>query len=107
NDIDNDDNGTAGDGVVRSQAITVGEGSGTAEPTSAIDGDGGVVSSPEAPDNQSNRTVDFGFYASMSLGNRVWEDADNNGTLNGAETGISGVPVNLYLDSDNNNVPDG
>jgi uncharacterized repeat protein (TIGR01451 family) len=107
NDIDNDDNGTFASGVARSQVITVGDGSGTAEPTSAVDGDGGVVSSPEAVDNQSNRTVDFGFYAAMSLGNRVWEDGDNNGTVNGAEAGISGVPVNLYRDNDNNNVPDG
>ncbi len=68
NDLDNDDNGTFASGVARSLTVTLGEGSGTAEPTSAVDGDGGVVSSPEAQDNQSNRTVDFGFYNATEPG---------------------------------------
>ncbi|MDS4030865.1 MAG: SdrD B-like domain-containing protein [Candidatus Contendobacter sp.] len=33
------------------------------------------------------------FYA---IGNRVWFDTDNSGAINGAETGIDGVTVNLY-----------
>jgi hypothetical protein len=105
NDTDDDDNGTFTSGVARSGVVTLGEGSGTAEPTT--DADGGTVTSPESLDNQSNRTVDFGFYAALSLGNRVWNDADNSGIINGAEAGISGVPVNLYRDSNNNGVPDG
>ena len=46
-------------GIARSQIVTLGEGTGTAEPTT--DTDGGAVSAPEAPNAQSNRTVDFGL----------------------------------------------
>jgi protocatechuate 3,4-dioxygenase beta subunit len=53
-----------------------------------------------------NPTLDFGFYT-LSLGNRVWLDSNNNGLLDGGESGISGVTVNLYRDSDNNGTPDG
>ncbi len=46
----------------------------------------------------------------MSVGNRVWRDADNNGTINSPDDtspGIAGVTVDLYRDVDNNGVPDG
>jgi len=33
-----------------------------------------------------------------SLGNRVWFDTNNDGLLNGAEVGVSGVRVELYRD---------
>jgi LPXTG-site transpeptidase (sortase) family protein len=39
----------------------------------------------------------------LSIGNRVWRDADNSGTINppdDADPGIGGVIVNLYLASD-------
>ncbi|MEP6988927.1 MAG: SdrD B-like domain-containing protein, partial [Chloroflexota bacterium] len=53
-------------------------------------------------DADSNLTMDFGFNnPPYSLGNRVWLDADNSGTLNGAETGIAGVTVALF-DTANN-----
>jgi uncharacterized repeat protein (TIGR01451 family) len=35
-----------------------------------------------------------------SLGNRVWFDTDNSGSINGAEVGINGVTVNLYAAGD-------
>jgi uncharacterized repeat protein (TIGR01451 family) len=47
----------------------------------------------------NNHTYDFGFLESYSLGNRVWRDVDNSGTINaadGANPGIAGVTVNLY-----------
>ncbi len=48
----------------------------------------------------SNPTVDFGFVSlNYSLGNRVWFDTDNSGTINGTELGISGVRVELYQDN--------
>src|SRR5690606_6548090 len=50
------------------------------------------------PDNQSNLTVDFGFIQTMSLGNVVWFDLNNDGIKNPGETGISGVEVVLYRD---------
>jgi len=42
----------------------------------------------------SNWTIDFGFY-SLSLGNQVWNDANNNGVIDAGETGIPGVKVDL------------
>ena len=106
NDIDQDDNGSldAGGGV-RSAILTLGDGSGTVEPTA--EPGVGPASTAEAPDNQSNRTVDFGFWPTFSLGNLVWDDADNNGVVNGAEAGLDGVPVRLYRDSNNDGTPDG
>lgn len=46
------------------------------------------------PDNQSNLTVDFGFY-SITLGDLVWFDKDNNGAFDAGETGLSAVDVQL------------
>ncbi|MCK6625359.1 MAG: hypothetical protein L6R45_09300 [Anaerolineae bacterium] len=43
----------------------------------------------------SNLTIDFGFYR-LSLGDQVWFDNNNNGLLDGGETGASGVTVRLY-----------
>ena len=83
NGQDNDDNGTqASTGApVTSPVITL---SANEEPTA--DGDG----------NNGDLTIDFGFYEPLSLGNIVWFDADNSGTVNGAEAGINGVTVQLY-----------
>ncbi len=86
NDVNNDDNGngvgTCGQPgyVVRSSVVTLSVGG---EPTN--DGDG----------NTGNQTVDFGLVGNLSLGNLVWNDADNSGTVNGAEAGINGVTVRL------------
>ena len=35
-----------------------------------------------------------------SIGDLVWQDDDQDGTLNGAEVGLSGVTVQLYYDAD-------
>jgi protocatechuate 3,4-dioxygenase beta subunit len=58
------------------------------------------------PAGSNNHSYDFGFY-SLSLGNLVWNDINNNGEVDGGETGIANVSVRLYLDNDNNGVPDG
>lgn len=44
---------------------------------------------------------------SLSLGNRVWYDTDNDGINDAAENGIANVIVNLYKDDNNDNVADG
>jgi hypothetical protein len=44
--------------------------------------------------------------ATYSLGNRVWYDTDNNGSLGGSEVGIANVQVSLFVDADNNGAPD-
>ena len=42
----------------------------------------------------------------LSLGNRVFNDVNNNG-IDNTEAGISGATVNLYKDDNNDNVADG
>ena len=53
-----------------------------------------------ADDASGDLTVDFGFYKPteplVGLGNFVWHDADNDGTVNGDEAGVDGVRVLLY-----------
>ncbi|MCB9157081.1 MAG: choice-of-anchor E domain-containing protein [Caldilineaceae bacterium] len=54
-----------------------------------------------APDASGNMTVDFGFVPPMSIGNRIWLDADVDGTDNGGtEPGVGGVTVTLYAADD-------
>ena len=51
------------------------------------------------PDDQSNLTVDFGFIRTLSLGNLVWFDIDNDGEYDDDdEVGIADVTVEIYLD---------
>jgi len=64
-------------------------------------------SSAAIPDNQSNLTVDFGFVRSLSMGNLVWFDVNNDGLYDSTtENGIAGVTVELYLDANNNGIPE-
>ncbi len=46
-------------------------------------------------DANSNQTLDFGFYK-LTLGDRIWEDINNNGVVDPGEAPISGVTVVLY-----------
>lgn len=62
-------------------------------------------------DDDSNLTLDFGFVQPHSIGNRVWRDSDNSGTINGvddANPGIANVTVNLYagIDAGGDGIPD-
>ena len=43
----------------------------------------------------------------LTIGNLVWNDANGNGIKEAFEPGVGGVTVKLYLDNDNNNIPDG
>jgi hypothetical protein len=97
NTADSRDNGTnQPGGAIRSGPITLVAGG---EPTSAVETGGNTVSDP-APDTDSNLTVDFGLFAPVSLGNRVWIDANNNGAFDGGESNVpDGVVVNLYYDA--------
>ncbi len=64
-------------------------------------------------DGQTNLTVDFGFLPGFSIGNRIWRDdsfgagTGNDGILNGAEVGISGVTVTLLDSTGTTPVTDG
>jgi uncharacterized repeat protein (TIGR01451 family) len=115
---DSDDNGVIIiGGVVRSSTVTVGPGD--SEPTTETDIPGaygpGSTTGTEAPNNRGNLTIDFGFYQPLdtfSLGNRVWADTGagantNNGILDPGESGIAGVTVNLYRDTNGDGTPDG
>jgi uncharacterized repeat protein (TIGR01451 family) len=46
-------------------------------------------------DSNTNLTVDFGLFPGIQVGNLVWLDSNNNGTKDVAETGISGLTVEL------------
>ncbi len=111
NNTDNDNNGViSGTGTVRSYSVTLEDTH--IEP----EDDNDPATNPEsgeAPNEYSNRTVDFGLFRPYTLGNRVWNDNGagggnaNNGFLDGTEPGIPNVIVRLYRDSDNNGTPDG
>jgi hypothetical protein len=44
----------------------------------------------------NNHSYDFGYTPVYSLGNRVWDDTDNSGDINGTEAGINAVVVRLF-----------
>ncbi|MGB0384737.1 MAG: SdrD B-like domain-containing protein [Ardenticatenaceae bacterium] len=59
--------------------------------------------------NEDNTTVDAGFVPPSepaSLGNKVWEDLDEDGILDSGEPGVANVTVNLWTDDDNDGNPD-
>ena len=97
-DTDSDDNGTlqssgTHNGAVITSTVTLGNTNPAAEPLNETDlsaaGQGG------RPDNYGNMTADFGFYH-MQIGDVVWNDANNSGGVDGGETGINGVTVQLW-----------
>ncbi len=59
---------------------------------------------PNTPDNSHNLTVDNGAFEPLCIGDLVWFDADDDGTVNGAEYGINGIEVQLYLDVDDDGI---
>lgn len=52
----------------------------------------------------SQHVFDAGFVDGVSLGNFVWEDANNDGLFNNGELGLDGITVNLYAASAPNTV---
>ncbi|MEL6987446.1 MAG: SdrD B-like domain-containing protein, partial [Bacteroidota bacterium] len=104
NSADDDDNGIqakAGDEILspslslRSNEETITNETGSGNNLDATD------------DNNGDMTVDFGLIQSMTLGNKVWNDLDNNGMFDGAEVGVPGLKVMLYEDNDQNGEADG
>jgi len=51
--------------------------------------------------------ANFGINEPLSLGNTVWNDLDQNGVQDPGELGILGATVNLYEDANNDGTPDG
>ena len=67
----------------------------------------GLTASFTLSAGQTKNTLDAGYCpTSMSLGNRVWYDTNNNG-INDGENGIFDLEVYLYQDDNNDNVADG
>jgi uncharacterized repeat protein (TIGR01451 family) len=100
NQTENDNNGLQPDGMdtdVWSPVIALAAG---AEPTNSLTGEFGVGASLDNTgslvDANGDMTVGFGFTATYSLGNRVFLDLDNNGILDGADSGVSGALVKLF-----------
>ena len=87
--INNNDNGVGvGGGQVLSNPVTLTPGSLGAASNNSVNNALGTTTNP---------TVDFGFTSPLfSLGNRVWFDTDNSGTINGSEVGVNAVDVELY-----------
>jgi LPXTG-site transpeptidase (sortase) family protein len=59
---------------------------------------GGTLTSDQNTTNVLDATASLTL-TPFSLGNRVWYDTDNNGLLDGGESGIPGVRVELYRDN--------
>ncbi|QEL13843.1 SdrD B-like domain-containing protein [Limnoglobus roseus] len=58
-----------------------------------------ILNAPGAnPDDGgfANLRQDFGLFQPVSVGNFVWEDANNNGVLDAGESPLAGVPVTLF-----------
>jgi len=100
NDINVDDNGVLNGnpmfaaGSVASDTITL-----TNEMEPLAEGDDPTDSDNDmsgALDENSNLTVDFGFVPLYSMGNQVWNDANNNGVIDDGEEPIAGVEVVLH-----------
>ncbi len=57
----------------------------------------GLPGSAQNPDNNglANLRQDFGVFKTLSVGNFVWEDTNNNGVVDPGEPGLANVVVNL------------
>ncbi len=67
-------------------------------PTYDLDGTGTAHTAAVTLAAGQDRTdVDFGYRGTRSLGDRVWNDADGDGSQDASETGINGVTVRLFL----------
>jgi len=86
-DVNDDDNGVnINNDQISSNTMTLTSGG---EPTD--DGD---------TDANSNLSLDFGLFEALSLGDTVWQDLNDNGTIDTNESGLEGVTINLYLPTD-------
>ncbi|MBD2250456.1 SdrD B-like domain-containing protein [Nostoc parmelioides] len=61
----------------------------------AIDSDGLISDIVNLSPGENDTTVDAGFYKTASLGDFVFNDANNNGIQDTGEVGVSGVVVEL------------
>ncbi|MEO1289623.1 MAG: SdrD B-like domain-containing protein, partial [Chloroflexota bacterium] len=76
------------------------------ERSGEADTEAGVGNGTGVDADDSDLTVDFGFFEPMSLGNRVWLDNDNSGLIDNGEVGVSGVTVYLFRTDGAGNIID-
>ncbi len=74
------------------------------DPLDATDSDGSVADGwteiHTLSPSEIRLTVDQGYVSLLSIGNLIWEDRNNNGSVDAGEPGLSGVTVELYVDTD-------
>jgi protocatechuate 3,4-dioxygenase beta subunit len=90
------DHGSTNTGLtfVSGPVITLAVGAAPLNETLTINGgDRGI--SETIPDANSYRNQDFGFWQPLSVGDRVWVDANNNGVRETTEAALQGVTVQL------------
>ncbi|MBK8092606.1 MAG: putative Ig domain-containing protein [Verrucomicrobiaceae bacterium] len=56
----------------------------------------GVEPTVDDADSDTDFTVDVGLFRGMTLGNRIWHDFNDNGTLDVGENGLDGVTVQVW-----------
>jgi uncharacterized repeat protein (TIGR01451 family) len=72
------------------------------QPTYDLDGGDDHEASVLLLAGENRDDVDFGYQQqNASIGDYVWNDADNDGVQDGEESGIDGVTVRLWRDNDN------
>ncbi len=82
-------------------------GAGTTETDSNANPANGRSSTFNLEGGENDLTWDAGVYQLLSLGNLVWEDTNNNGRFDSdTESGIDGVTVQLYRDTDGDGTGD-
>ncbi len=77
-------------------------------------GDFAVIDLTTGLAGQNDHTFDFGFWPYVNVGNRVWYDTNNDnldndgaGNTPGSSTGVAGVTISLYYDTDGSGAWDG
>ena len=81
-------------GYVQSVPITLEEDTEPISPTQeATTGSGGRDVPPHHGDNDTNMSIDFGFYR-LVLGSAVWDDRNNNGIRDAGEPRMGNLPTN-------------
>ena len=83
-----------------------GDGDADAADDSDANEDTGFSHSIELVTSECEEKVDAGIVGLLSLGNMVWLDNDNNGMMDDGELGIDGVTMTLWIDENNDDVPD-
>ncbi len=84
--------------IYQSGVVTLsvgGEPAGEVDPIGAGGADQPNQTATEQPDANGNMTVDFGFFAPVSLGSTIWNDSDADGVQDAGEPAIAGATITV------------